>query len=72
MPTMTQLKKVLYTAKDSHHRWPGRRRSRSSDGRLDIKLSTPGTPGTAPIPSNCSQRAGRPVSKGRWGFRPAR
>ena len=40
---MTQLEKVLYTAKT--HTTGGRENgvSRSSDGRLDIKLSTPGT-----------------------------
>src|ERR1700733_7685545 len=41
--TMTQLGKVLYTAKV--HTTGGRDggASRSSDGRLDIKLSTPGS-----------------------------
>ena len=50
MPTMTQLKKVVYTAKV--HTTGGRDggASRSSDGRLDIKLSTPGTPGTGTNP----------------------
>jgi osmotically inducible protein OsmC len=46
---MSQLDKVLYTAKV--HTTGGRGGvSRSSDGRLDIKLSTPGTrdPGTNP------------------------
>jgi lipoyl-dependent peroxiredoxin len=40
---MSQIKKVLYTAKT--HTTGGRESgvSRSSDGRLDIKLSTPGT-----------------------------
>ena len=40
---MTQIDKVLYTAKT--HTTGGRENgaSRSSDGRLDIKLSTPGT-----------------------------
>jgi Ohr subfamily peroxiredoxin len=41
---MTQLTKVLYTAKT--HTTGGRDgASRSSDGRLDIKLSSPGTAG---------------------------
>jgi osmotically inducible protein OsmC len=41
---MTQLEKVLYTAKT--HTEGGRDgTSRSSDGRLDIKLSPPGTAG---------------------------
>jgi Ohr subfamily peroxiredoxin len=40
----TQIGKVLYTAKT--HTTGGRDgRSRSSDGRLDVKLSTPGTAG---------------------------
>ena len=43
---MTQIKKVLYTAKT--HTTGGRERgvSRSSDGRLDVKLSTPDASGT--------------------------
>ena len=41
---MTQLEKVLYTAKT--HTTGGRDgASRSSDGRLDVKLSSPGTSG---------------------------
>ncbi len=41
---MTQLEKVLYTAQT--HTTGGRDgASRSSDGRLDIKLSSPGTAG---------------------------
>ena len=46
---MTQLEKVLYTAKV---RTTGGRdgASRSSDGRLDVKLSTPGTPGSGTNP----------------------
>lgn len=48
--TMTQLGKVLYTAKT--HTTGGRENgaSRSSDGRLDIKLSTPGGPGSGTNP----------------------
>lgn len=47
---MTQSGKVLYTAKT--HTTGGREHgvSRSSDGRLDIKLSTPGTPGVGTNP----------------------
>jgi osmotically inducible protein OsmC len=46
---MTQIDKVLYTAKT--HTTGGRDgASRSSDGRLDIKLSTPGTPGIGTNP----------------------
>jgi lipoyl-dependent peroxiredoxin len=47
--TMTQLEKVLYTAKA--HTTGGRDgASRSSDGRLDIKLSSPGTAGSGTNP----------------------
>src|SRR5580765_2330530 len=47
---MSQPKKVIYTAKT--HTTGGREAgvSRSSDGRLDIKLSTPGTPGSGTNP----------------------
>jgi Ohr subfamily peroxiredoxin len=47
--TMTRLEKVLYTAKT--HTTGGRDgASRSSDGRLDIELSSPGTPGSGTNP----------------------
>jgi len=48
--TMTQPKKVLYTAKT--HTTGGREggASRTSDGRLDVKLSVPGTPGNGTNP----------------------
>jgi lipoyl-dependent peroxiredoxin len=46
---MTQLEKVLYTAKA--HTTGGRDgASRGDDGRLDIKLSSPGTPGAGTNP----------------------
>jgi lipoyl-dependent peroxiredoxin len=46
---MTQFQKALYTART--HTTGGRDgASRSSDGRLDIKLSTPGTPGNGTNP----------------------
>lgn len=47
---MSQTGKVLYTAKT--HTTGGREHgvSRSSDGCLDIKLSTPGTPGVGTNP----------------------
>jgi len=46
---MTQLEKVLHTAKA--HTTSGRDgESRSADGRLDIKLSTPGTAGKGTNP----------------------
>ena len=48
--TMTQPVKVLYTAKA--HTTGGREggASRSSDGRLDVKLTVPGTPGNGTNP----------------------
>jgi osmotically inducible protein OsmC len=48
--TVTQIGKVLYTAKT--HTTGGREKgaSRSSDGHLDIKLSTPGTAGSGTNP----------------------
>jgi lipoyl-dependent peroxiredoxin len=47
---MTQIQKVLYTAKT--HTIGGRDggASRTSDGRLDVKLSLPGGPGTGTNP----------------------
>lgn len=46
---MTQLEKVLYTAKT--HTTGGRDgAAKSTDGRLDIKLSSPGTSGTGTNP----------------------
>jgi lipoyl-dependent peroxiredoxin len=46
---MDRIEKVLYTAKT--HTTGGRDgASRTSDGRLDIKLSTPGTSGTGTNP----------------------
>ena len=46
---MIQLEKVLYTAKV--HTTGGRDgASRSSDGHLDVKLSTPGAPGNGTNP----------------------
>jgi len=48
--TMTQPAKLLYTAKA--HTTGGREggASRTSDGRLDVKLSVPGTPGNGTNP----------------------
>src|SRR6478609_1608755 len=48
--TMTQPVKVLYTAKA--HTTGGREggTSRTSDGRLDVKLTVPGTPGNGTNP----------------------
>lgn len=50
METITQTSKVLYTGKV--HTTGGREHgvSQSSDGRLDIKLSTPGTKGVGTNP----------------------
>jgi Ohr subfamily peroxiredoxin len=47
---ITQIEKTLYTAKA--HTTGGRDggASRTSDGRLDVKLSVPGTPGTGTNP----------------------
>jgi lipoyl-dependent peroxiredoxin len=46
---MASLEKVLYTAKT--HTSGGRDgASRSADGRLDVKLSSPGTPGSGTNP----------------------
>ena len=48
--TITQIEKVIYTAKA--HTTGGRDggASRTSDGRLEVKLSVPGTPGTGTNP----------------------
>ena len=48
--TLTQPMKVLYTAKT--HTTGGREggASRTSDGRLDVKLSLPGAPGNGTNP----------------------
>jgi organic hydroperoxide reductase OsmC/OhrA len=46
---MNRLEKVLYTAKA--HTTGGRAgMSRSSDGRLEVRLSRPGSPGTGTNP----------------------
>lgn len=49
-PSNTQIESVLYTGKA--HTTGGREggASRTSDGRLDVKLSVPGTPGTGTNP----------------------
>ena len=48
--SITAIEKVIYTAKA--HTTGGREggASRTSDGRLDVKLSLPGTPGTGTNP----------------------
>jgi osmotically inducible protein OsmC len=50
MTTMTQRGKVIYTAKVHTTGGRGNGVSRSSDGRLDIKHSTPGGPGAGTNP----------------------
>ncbi len=58
---MARLEKVLYTGRT--HTTGGRDgSSRSSDGRLDIQLSSPGGRAAAPIRSNCLRQGGPPVS----------
>ncbi|MET0430113.1 MAG: organic hydroperoxide resistance protein [Microvirga sp.] len=47
---MTAQEKLLYTAKVRTSGGREKGVSRSSDGRLDIRLSTPGTPGTGTNP----------------------
>jgi lipoyl-dependent peroxiredoxin len=53
--------KMLYTAKT---RTTGGRdgAARSDDGRLDVKLSSPGTPGTGTNPGSCSPSTPRSTS----------
>ena len=47
---MMQVEKVLYTAKTHTTGGRGDGSARSSDGRLDIKLTRPGAPGTGTNP----------------------
>jgi len=67
-----EVTKVKYTAKT--HTLGGRRGgiSRSDDGRLEVKFSAPGVPGTGTNPEQCLPLVGRPVSLVRWGLWPAR
>jgi hypothetical protein len=60
---MTQIKKVLYTAKT--HTTGGRESgaSRSSDGYLDIKLSTPGRARIGTNPEQLFARRSRKANK---------
>src|SRR5215469_10816613 len=48
--SITQIEKVLYTAKTHTIGGRGGGESRTSDGRLDVKLSVPGTSGTGTNP----------------------
>jgi osmotically inducible protein OsmC len=50
MSTMTQTEKVVYTARVRTTGGRDGGTSRSDDGRLDIRHSTPGTPGTGTNP----------------------
>ena len=47
---MTQTEKLLYTAKDPHHRRPRARRFPQLRRHLDIRLSTPGAAGIGTNP----------------------
>ena len=70
--TMTQLDKVLYTAKT--HTTGGRENgaSRSSDGRLDIKLSTPGATGSGTNPEQLFAAGWSACFEGAMGLAPAK
>ena len=62
---MNRLEKVLYTAKA--HTTGGRTgMSRSSDGRLEVRLSRPGSSGTGTNPEQLFAAAGRRASNRRW------
>jgi organic hydroperoxide reductase OsmC/OhrA len=61
--------KTLYTA-NVHVTGAREGHAKSSDGRLDIKLSTPAAPALAPTRSSFSPRAGRPASRARWAWPP--
>jgi hypothetical protein len=61
------MSKVLYTGKT--HTTGGRDgAARSSDGRLDVQLSAPGSSAPAPILSSCLRPAGRPASSAPWAW----
>ena len=69
---MTNAAKVLYTART--HTTGGREHglSRSSDGRLDIRLSTPGTAGTGTNPEQLFAAGWSACFEGAMGPWPAR
>ena len=69
---MTARKESAVHRQSPHHGWPGRRASRSSDGRLDIKLSTPGSAGTGTNPEQLFAAGWSACFTVRWGLRPAR
>jgi len=62
---MNRLEKVLYTARV--HTTGGRTgMSRSSDGRLEVTLSRPGSAGTGTNPEQLFAPAGPRASSRRW------
>ena len=62
---INQLEKVLYTAKV--HTTGGRAgMSRSSDGRLEVRLSRPGSPGTGTNPEQLFAAGWSACSSRRW------
>jgi lipoyl-dependent peroxiredoxin len=65
-----EVTKMQYTAKT--YTSGGRRGgvSRSDDGRLDVKFSSPVVPGTGTNPEQLLPLAGQPVSLVRWGLWP--
>lgn len=67
---MTQLEKVLYTGK-THTSSGGRDgTARSSDGRLDIKLSSPGSTGIGTNPEQLFAAGWSACFIGAMGLRP--
>jgi organic hydroperoxide reductase OsmC/OhrA len=61
---MTQIEKVIYTAK-THTTGGWNTASRSPDGRIDVKLSTPGAPGKGNNPEQlfaAGYRSAQPTS----------
>lgn len=69
---MPQNGKAIYTAKT--HTVGGREHgaAKSSDGRLDIKLSVPGQLAEVRIPSSYSLPVGRLTSKEQWASPPVK
>jgi lipoyl-dependent peroxiredoxin len=68
---MTTQPKILFTAKV--HTAGGREgAAHSSDGRLDIKLSSPGSAGGGTNPEQLFAAGWSACFEGRWGWRPAK
>ena len=67
-----QTEKVLYTAKT--HTTGGRENgaARSSDGRLNVRLSTPGATGIGTNPEQLFAAGWSACFEGGWGSRPAK